>query len=562
MKWSVFVLGFSCLLHVGMTQVPGGKFYFSYPLSIKPKLNANFGEMRPNHFHMGLDLSTESRENLPVYAPADGFVSRMKIETGGFGRAIYLDHPNGTTTLYAHMNAFIPAAELYLEDQQYQRKSWKIDVAVPQGLLPVKKGQFIGYSGNTGASQGPHVHFEIRDTKTENCLNPLLYRFGIPDNIPPDVVRLAFYNREKSIYEQTPALVSLVKKGSVFSPPLPIKLPFNKTFVAIQASDRVTGFPNANGIYAVSLMQGQRVLSSFQLDEIGYDKTRYLNGHIDYAFRSKGGAYLQMVFPPSQFHLPIYENPSGKGHLELSTIPEEFELMVADADGNKTKVQFEAYSSGADQVQKNASLFRMIPGETNIYDDQNVQFVFGENCFYDSFDFTIKTFYINPGDALSSVIQTLPEYIPVHDYFTVNIKPNRPIALINKDRAIIKRTYKSKTEIKKATANREGFSASFRDFGFFQLIQDEEPPVISVLTSNGAVVKNGSKIKIEVSDNLKAIKEFNGYAEGQWLMFKPSGNQFTYTVDEHLTLGEHKLLFVVYDEAGNKTQRELQIKKI
>ena len=168
-------------------QPKGVPEYFSYPLSIDPRLNANFGEMRPNHFHMGLDLSTESRENLPVYAPADGFISRMKIETGGFGRAIYMDHPNGTTTLYAHMNRFIPAAENYLEDQQYVQQTWKIDLKVPAGLLPVKKGQLIGYSGNTGASQGPHVHFEIRDTETENCLNPLRFRFLLPDVTPPDV---------------------------------------------------------------------------------------------------------------------------------------------------------------------------------------------------------------------------------------------------------------------------------------------------------------------------------------------------------------------------------------
>ena len=118
----LFFLLLVSVLYKGYAQPKGVPEYFTYPLSIKPKLNANFGEMRPNHFHMGLDLSTESRENLPVYAPADGFISRMKIETGGFGRAIYLDHPNGTTTLYAHMNQFIPAAENYLEQQQYEQQ--------------------------------------------------------------------------------------------------------------------------------------------------------------------------------------------------------------------------------------------------------------------------------------------------------------------------------------------------------------------------------------------------------------------------------------------------------
>ena len=246
---SLFLLWFN----LGFSQPKGVPEYFSYPLSIKPKLNANFGEMRPNHFHMGLDLSTESRENLPIYAPADGFISRMKIETGGFGRAIYLDHPNGTTTLYAHMNQFIPAAENYLEQQQYVQQTWKIDLKVPSGKLPVKKGQLIGYSGNTGASQGPHVHFEIRDTKTENCLNPLRFRFLLPDVTPPDVFKVIFYDRDKSIYEQNPVVYPLVRKGGDYEIANRVELPFENVFIAIQATDRMTGVPNANGIYASHL---------------------------------------------------------------------------------------------------------------------------------------------------------------------------------------------------------------------------------------------------------------------------------------------------------------------
>ena len=146
-------------------QSSQSKGSLTYPLLIKPKLNASFGEMRPNHFHMGLDLSTEAKENLPVQAPADGYIARIKIESGGFGRAIYVNHPNGTTTVYAHMNRFLPAVETYLEKKQYEQESWKIDLQVPVGLFKVKRGQVIGYSGNTGSSEGPHLHFELRDTK-------------------------------------------------------------------------------------------------------------------------------------------------------------------------------------------------------------------------------------------------------------------------------------------------------------------------------------------------------------------------------------------------------------
>jgi murein DD-endopeptidase MepM/ murein hydrolase activator NlpD len=172
------------------------KGYFRYPLDIPPKLNANFGEMRPNHFHMGLDLYTNKRENLPVYAAADGYIARVKIESGGFGHALYIAHPNGYTTLYAHMNAFLPEVEAWIKAAQYKKESWSVELEATPDQFPVRKGQVVGQSGNTGASQGPHVHFEIRETKTDKCLNPLLFGFSIPDNVPPDISRLAIYDRK------------------------------------------------------------------------------------------------------------------------------------------------------------------------------------------------------------------------------------------------------------------------------------------------------------------------------------------------------------------------------
>ena len=357
-------LSYSALL---FSQPKGVPDYFAYPLSIKPKLNANFGEMRPNHFHMGLDLSTESRENLPVFAPADGYISRMKIELGGFGRAIYLDHPNGTTTLYAHMNKFIPVAENYLEEQQYEKQTWKIDLPVPPGLLPVKKGQLIGYSGNTGASQGPHVHFEIRDTKTENCLNPLRFRFLLPDVTPPDVFRLVFYDRDKSVYEQTPIVYPLIKKGGSYQTASRVELPFDKAFVAIQATDRMSGVPNANGFYAAHLKIENEEVASFILDNISYDKTRYLNGHIDYATRMKGGSYYQMLFPTPKMDLPIYKL-KDKNYISLTEMVQDCEIEVLDAYENLSSVKFSIKRKPGVGTVWQKSGQPMAAGEVNIYE--------------------------------------------------------------------------------------------------------------------------------------------------------------------------------------------------
>jgi hypothetical protein len=535
--------------------------YFSFPMSIKPKLNANFGEMRPNHFHMGLDLSTESRENLPIYAPADGYIARIKIEQGGFGRALYLNHPNGLTTLFAHMNRFIPAAEQYLRLKQYEQENWKIDLNIPDVILPVKKGQLIGYSGNTGASQGPHVHFEIRDTQTEDCYNPLRLQFPIHDQIPPLLYKLVFYDRDKSIYEQSPLSIPLKKIGNTYKPMGVISLPFSKAFIGIQAIDRITGAPNQYGIFKAELYDDQQLLTSFTLDSIGYDKTRYQNGHIDYLSRSKGGGFYQMLFPPTEFGAGIYSPVGAKKWIDLLSTPSTYTLNVYDAFDNFSIASFEIQSvdKKAPELVRDGS--KMTPGIINIFENELVRFVFKEDAFYDAFHFSYNAYYPVEKDAVSSVVQTLPEYIPVQSYFSISIKPNRDMALLNSDRIVMERKYRGKIEVKKASKERGLFSAQFRDFGHFKLLEDLQPPVIVANVFSGKLVNGSTRIVIDVSDNNRVIKDFRAMIDGQWVMFLPTGNRFSYYPDEHFPAGEHKLSVVVYDEAGNMASKEWNLKR-
>ena len=158
------------------------KNFYSWPVGAVKAIVANFGELRPNHYHMGLDCRTEQVENKPVLAAAAGYIAKVKIEPWGFGRALYVNHPNGHTSLYAHMNDFYPELEAYVKDQQYKLQSWSLFIDIPSNLFPVRQGQQIGWSGNTGGSQGPHVHFEIRDTKSEKVLNPLSALMPAPAN--------------------------------------------------------------------------------------------------------------------------------------------------------------------------------------------------------------------------------------------------------------------------------------------------------------------------------------------------------------------------------------------
>src|SRR6185503_16525504 len=224
----------------GASKYPQG--YFRNPLDIPMSLTANFGELRPGHWHIGLDLRTEQKENLPVYASAEGYIAHVGVRPLSFGKFIIIDHPNGLSTLYAHLNEFYPELENYVRQKQKEKESWAIDLDFSESDFKVKQGDLIAKSGNTGGSQGPHLHFEIRNTKTGRSVNTMLFGFDIMDDVAPSISKLAIYDRSISTYLQTPQMISVVKTDSgYFTKPRKILTGYKRLSFAITATDRVTG---------------------------------------------------------------------------------------------------------------------------------------------------------------------------------------------------------------------------------------------------------------------------------------------------------------------------------
>jgi hypothetical protein len=280
---------------------------FRNPLDIPMSLAANFGELRANHYRMGLDIRTAHRENLPVYAAADGYIYRIKIEPFGFGQAIYIKHNNGYITLYAHLNAFYPALADWVKHKEYQLQRWDISLDLPPDLFTVKKGELIAYSGNMGGSQGPHLHFEIRTYPDDFNLNPLLFGLPVADHVPPVFRGLSVYDRNRSFYEQSPYFISTRGGGTKFAIGLPVLLlkTINPGF-GISGFDTQSGSKNPNGIFQAILYDNDEAVSGFRMDHISYEETRGINAHIDYPTREKGGPYYQLLFKMPGYNHSIY----------------------------------------------------------------------------------------------------------------------------------------------------------------------------------------------------------------------------------------------------------------
>ncbi|MDQ2863353.1 MAG: M23 family metallopeptidase, partial [Bacteroidota bacterium] len=432
----------------------------------------------------------------------------------------------------------------------------------PQGMFPVTQGQFIAFSGNAGGSQGPHCHFEIRDTRTDKVLNPLLFGMPIPDNVPPTILRLAMYDRCKSTYSQSPKLFSLKKTQAGYTTIDPvITVNTDKISFGISANDKVSGSTNPNGIYQAILSLDERPIVGFQIDSITYDETRYLNAHIDYKTRAAGGPFIEHLSRLPGYAEGVYKDFSGDGVIELTDDNiHNVKVVVKDPAGNASTLEFKIKKGliheAADESASYQDKQEFHPGFVNIYENENVQLILKPEALYDSFAFVHSDRKANSSVSYSDIYSLESGLVPVQNNFTIRIKANKPVPADLRTRMLIKRNWSGKTDVVKATGDGDWFTASFRDFGNFELIADDDPPVNTGGFHDGANLSKASSIIFVPKDNNDEIKSFRAELDGEWLMFtNDKGRVFIYKFDEKCGRGKHELKITVGDEAGNTTER-------
>ena len=360
---------FLCLLLAALVilyiRPPYSTSYFRPPLDLSLQLAANFGELREDHFHMGLDIRTMGREGLPVYAAAEGYISHVSIGQYGLGHALFITHPNGRTTVYGHLSRFFPELSAIVQQRQYAAERWELELDLPPGRFPVQKGQFIAYSGNTGSSLAPHLHFEIRDTHTGKNINPLLAGWTIPDELPPVIKGLYWYDRRISTYSSRARKIPLTGKEGIYQTnESVIKVNSPLVSLGISATDKASNSPHLSGIFHAELWLDDSLDFSFSLSDLSYTDTRYINACIDYTKWMRSGIYVQHLSVLPGNHLSIFTTPGRDGLIRLTdTNVHLFHIRVSDVNNNHSdlegKIQWSAASPNAPSLPASGSSSRL-----------------------------------------------------------------------------------------------------------------------------------------------------------------------------------------------------------
>lgn len=543
----------------GQNQYP--KDYFRSPLDIPLLLSGNFGELRPNHIHSGFDFKTQKKEGFNVYAAADGFVSRIKISEAGYGKAIYITHPNGFTSVYGHLQSGFAKIEKYIKYEQYKAKSYEVDITLNPKDLIVTKGDIIAVSGNTGGSDGPHLHFEIRDTKSEKIINPMYFGFdsAIPDSKRPAVNSLWVYPLdEKSIVNQSKRPISvnlsLQQDGSYLAESI---LAAGKIGFGITAVDYDDVSWNANGEFKIQTYLNGKSDFGYQFDTFAFDETRYVNALIDYERYKKLGQRVQKLFMKNPYPLSIIKPGSANGIITISNnITQSYRIEVSDFSGNTSKIfipiQYSPLPSKLPEVPITSRYFVKSKKE-NMFSLQNVTVNFPANTFYDDF-------YMN-FEVKNGSLKLHEDIVPAHTNFSITFEDS---TASQKDREImfIGLVDGKKINYYNTKRYKNSFTIYTKYFGEYKLLKDGTPPKIKADKSvGGKWISNLSELKFTVSDNLSGIKSYEGYLNGKWILleYESKTKKLTHRFSDGIVAeGKNDLKVVVTDNIGNSTIFETQ----
>jgi hypothetical protein len=555
---------FSLLLHGTLNDIPKDKSIFISPVKINQLLSANFGELRIDHFHSGLDIKTQGVTGKEVIASASGYIYRITISSEGFGKALYIRHSSGYSTVYGHLERFTPEIEEFVRAQQYERKSFAVTLFPTKDKFPVEQGDLIAFSGNSGSSSGPHLHYEVRKTDTERPVNPLLFDFGIRDNIRPVIEKLVIYpvDRHTLINKKNTTKKINVSGGSgdYFIPKENEISISGLAGFGIKTYDLLNDSYNKCAVYSIELSIDSTSIFKYVMEGFSFDESRYVNSHIDYETYMREKMYIERTYILPDDRLSAYKNVINRGVFDFNDGKSHIaEIVVTDASNNKSSLSFKVKAgseiSQAVAEQVDMGIKTMPYNRSNKFSTEDISVSIPSGALYDTLYFTYKKEALS-GQMLSDLHYVHNIYTPVHKAYTLSIKPTK-IPPGKEAKMLIVRIDEDQKKSPLKSSWSDGYvSTEALFFGRFYAGIDTTAPEISANGLTNDVNLTGKKeIRIKITDDLSGIKSYTPSIDNNWALFEydKKNDLLIYRFDEsRIKKGtKHSLSLKVTDNKDN-----------
>jgi hypothetical protein len=557
----LFCCLFPCLLKA-QEKLPLN--YFRSPLDISHDITGTFGEIRRDHLHSGIDFGTGDKTGLNVYAVADGYVSRIKVSPNGYGRVIYITHPNRFVSVYAHLSEFNVVVEDYIARKQCEKESFEIELFPNPALFRMKKGDIVGYSGNSGSSTGPHLHFEIRHEKSEWPINPAILGIYAADLLPPVINSLR-------IYPKGPG-------DSVNGSDIPVSYLFEKSkntsdnnfqdtiravgscYFGIMTNDFVSG-NNSTSPYSVEMYMDSGIYFAYKLDSFAFDESRYVNDMIDYSeYMHSNDRYQLLRISPGNM-LSVYKNVRDRGILTFNDKGfHKVEIRVRDFSNNAVSLKFVISGAPANKAVSE----KMSAGNNNFFDykkpnhfeTNDIILDFPAFSFYDNliFDYKISR---NPVNHFSAKHSIHNKFVPVHKAYNISIRLDSVPEKI-RGKAVIVR-YEGLNDLVSigGEISSQYIKSKTSVFGDYLIALDTVAPKIDPVNfKDGRKITNIEKLMIKGTDELSGIDIYRAEVNSKWVImeYDQKNDLFIIPVNDKIPAGNFELLIILKDKRGNESR--------
>ena len=510
---------------------------YALPIDIPIFLSGTFGELRSTNIHAGIDIKTQGREGFPIKAVSDGYVSRIKVSTYGYGKAIYINHLDGYTSVYAHLKKFSSSIEKKVRNKQYNAESFEIELFLNPEELAVSKNQIIGFSGNTGGSFGPHLHFELRETISQKPINPLLYYYNIKDSVRPEIKALFAYPIGEN------AIVNASQQE--------LQIPFRKVNDSIYVAEKIEAIGkiglgivtydrhddntyNKNGVYGITAKLNGIQVKGLQFSKIRFSDSEYLPTLIDYKRYSRTRQRVQKLFRSSSNELAFF-NHVDDGYIEVE-VQKNYAYQIKVEDANQNNRYLLVPIVGKDQEVK--VLRKKSPEGKEIETNRDYLFLYDgaeiyipKNGVYDNSRFELG--------FEDNELKVEADHVALRKDFQIKI--NAPDSIVGHYLGV--KSKKGKIRFVSNTIRDNQFIAKTKKTGVYSVEQDTIPPSINPLQQyDQRWLSNFKTLRFTIDDKETGINSYNAKINGKWALFEyePKKNELLFNFDEYFTFGRCK----------------------